>query len=368
MNILQLKTNASRGGAETLVLLLSQQLERRGHKVVTVVGESGWLVEQLRAKELSVEVCPMTSVWSMLAFPKLARIALQYKPDIILGHGARANMFACMVSILTKRPLVTVEHSVDPWRDESGLLNLLDQGIGRVSCQRIAVSRAVEAKLLEKAILPKEKLVHIPNGFGLSSLADPSAVRDRIRRDLGLKDADVVLVMVARFVDAKGHHILINALPAILARVPRVRLLLLGDGPLFEKVRRQTQAAGLRECVVMPGAVDNIPEKLAACDLFVLPSLWEGLPVALLEAMGSGLPVVASAVGGIPEVVESGKTGMLVPPDNHERLAETVCYLLQNENLRTDLARAGRDYVIKHHRIEVMTDRYLEMMQSCISK
>lgn len=365
MRILQLKTSAARGGAETLVLLMSAELARRGHHVLTVVGEPGWLVDRLHNSRLHARVSPMTSAAGVFGLPRLALLARRQKTEIILSHGARANLFGCTLSLLAGVPLVTVEHNVDSWRDYSAGRNWLDRIIGRVSRKRIAVSRAVQNKLVEKFILPASKIVIVPNGFELRLPLDPIAARRFMRQQFGLAEGDMVVVMVARFVEQKGHHILVEAMPTIAARFPTVRFLLLGEGPLLEVVRKQAQAAGIAERVLLPGAVDDVPKILAGCDLFVLSSFWEGLPVALLEAMGAGLPAVATAVGGVPEVIQPGKTGLLVSPGDSKQLADAVCALLHDKRQRADLAHAGQEYVQQHHRIEVMTDRYLEILLSC---
>jgi glycosyltransferase involved in cell wall biosynthesis len=283
---------------------------------------------------------------------------------VILSHGARANLFGCALSLLTGVPLVTVEHNVDSWRETSAVRNCLDRIIGLVSRQRIAVSQAVETMLVARSILPHCKIVKVLNGFKMRPPAAKSGVRESIRQRFGMPEDALVIVTVARFVEQKGHRFLVEAIPSIVNSFPDVRFLFLGDGRLFEAIRQQVQAAGVGQHVLMPGAIDDVAEVLAGCDLFVLPSLWEGLPVALLEAMGARLPVIATAVAGVPEVIQNGKTGVLIEAGDSKALEKAIVALLGNKSMRLALAHAGQEYVNQNHRIEGMTDHYVDVLQA----
>lgn len=165
----------------------------------------------------------------------------------------------------------------------------------------------------------------------------PRCERAETRAKLDLAQDARLAIVVARLSPQKNHAALIAAMPAVLARCPQLVLAFAGDGPLDEPLR--ASAAPFGPAIRFLGARDDVPDLLAAADLFVLPSLFEGLPLSLIEAMAAGLPIVASEIGGIDEVVESGVTGLLVPPD---RLAGALIALLLDRERAAAMGRAGR--------------------------
>jgi glycosyltransferase involved in cell wall biosynthesis len=181
----------------------------------------------------------------------------------------------------------------------------------------ICVSAGAQTSLLA-AGAPDAKLALVRNGIVPPA---PRATRDVVRRRLGIPPAAPVALTVARFTEQKGHADLLDAVPAILAREPRARFLWVGDGPLRPEMTRRIRDRGLAPAVLTLGQRDDVPDLLAAADLFVLPSLFEGLPIALLEAMAVGLPVVATRVCGNEEAMRDGVTGRLVPPRDPAALA-----------------------------------------------
>ncbi len=156
------------------------------------------------------------------------------------------------------------------------------------------------------------------------------------------------MTMVGTFKRQKGHAVLIAALGAIATRVPRLHVLLVGEGELSDDIRMQVEDAGLTGRVHFLGSRRDVPALLAASDSFVLPSLWEGLPVALVEAMASALPVVATAVSGTRQVMIDGETGFLVPPDDAPALARAIVELLSDPARASEMGVAGRRRVVTH--------------------
>jgi len=167
------------------------------------------------------------------------------------------------------------------------------------------------------------------------------------KSNLGFGESDPVLVVVARLEPQKGHKVLLNAMPAIRREFPNVRLVCVGDGVLRSELEEQTQGLGLNENVRFVGVQTNVQDWLALSQMSVLPSFYEGLPLVAIESLAAGVPIVATNVDGTPEIVVNGKTGLTVPPGDANALAQAICLLLHSQELRRQLAVAGRQWVLQ---------------------
>jgi glycosyltransferase involved in cell wall biosynthesis len=224
----------------------------------------------------------------------------------------------------------------------------------------IAISDAVADYLKTDVGLPSDNLVRIYYGI------DPSPFDPEIPPPSARLDSDPTggsnrptIGMVARLAPQKGHRVLFDALPAIHAAVPHVRVRLIGHEELstVAELRQAAAERGVDGLVTFEGFRADVAQVMADLDVFVLPSRWEGFGLVLVEAMAAGRPVVASAVGPIPEIVVDGVTGLLVPRDDPAALAEAVIRLLRDPELATAFGRAGRARVERDLRVETMVER-----------
>jgi glycosyltransferase involved in cell wall biosynthesis len=207
----------------------------------------------------------------------------------------------------------------------------------------VAVSETARRHYLDMAGLRPERTITLYNGIELSRFATvATGTREAVRKRLGIPADAPVAVTVAVLREPKGIQHMIRALPAVLEAVPDAHYLVVGDGPHRAALEEEADLAGVVERVVFAGASDDVPSSLAAGDVFVLPSLTEALPTVIAEAGAAGLPIVATAVGGIPEMVSPGDSGLLVPPGDEPALAEAVARLLANPRLAAGLGRSGR--------------------------
>jgi glycosyltransferase involved in cell wall biosynthesis len=233
------------------------------------------------------------------------------------------------------------------------LSRLSARGLDRI----VAISDAVASYLREEAALPEEKVVRIYYGI------DPSPYQPDIlppsRRPEGDPLKRPTIGVVARLAPQKGHRVLFDALPAVRAAVPDVHVRLVGHEELSTTSELMAYALqkGIASFVDFEGFRADIPRVMADLDVFVLPSLWEGFGLVLLEAMAAGRPVVASAVGPIPEIVVDGLTGLLVPPGDPSALAEAITRLLRDPDLAAAYGRAGRARVERELRVDTMVAR-----------
>ena len=222
---------------------------------------------------------------------------------------------------------------------------------------------SVSGKTLEQAIhagIRPECNTVIPNG--ILPVIIRSADRSEIRREIGLENGGPMLLSVGRLVYQKGHEYLVHAMPQVLRRYPRAKAVICGEGALRPDLERQIGELGLQSSVKLLGNRNDVGPFLASADLFVLPSRWEGLPVALLEAMGAGLPVVATRVEGVDEVVEDERQGLLVPPEDSDALASALLQLIGDPQLRSRMGEAARRRIQAHYTLDIMCDKYFKIM------
>jgi glycosyltransferase involved in cell wall biosynthesis len=244
-------------------------------------------------------------------------------------------------------PTIATLHTLDepPPRSRLALHFRLMAWALRRARRVIAVSEITRRHYLDRARLRPERVMTIHNGIDPSAFQAPPGERDAARRELGLDASAPVLVTVAVQREPKGIQHMLAALPEVAAAFPAVRYLLVGDGPHRRALEGLAARLGVADRVVFAGARDDVPRLLAAADLFVLPSLTEALPTVVAEAMAAGLPIVATTVGGIPEMVGHGEAALLVPPSDPAALAAAVCRLLANPRQAAAMGRAGRRVV-----------------------
>ncbi len=206
------------------------------------------------------------------------------------------------------------------------------------------------------AALVFDKQLVIPNSVDVERFAAvPRSAREQVRGEWGIPPDACLLGVVGRLEEQKGHHALLAA--AALRNLPALRIVIVGDGLLRVAIEEESRHLGLAERTVFAGARSDVPAVMAALDLLVLPSLWEGLPMVALEGMAAGLPVVATAVGGIPEAVVDGETGVLVPAGNVEALADALASLAHDPWRRRQMGQAGQQRARALYDIERMIER-----------
>lgn len=369
MNILQIIGNLEIGGAQEVVRTLAEYLEQCGQHTVVCTFKDGPLRQEIERLGIPVEVLPKRR-YSILAFPQflremiqirqaLAALVRKYQIDVIQTHLLRSlDFLALTLRLEPERPLVfwTVHNDNFELRAEDlprqkwllkpkRLAHSLIYRLGSAWVDGfIAVSPQVEASVL-KNIGPIGKKIHtICNGVDISRYSN-RIDRAAVRSQLGFSESDRLMIVVGTLKEQKGHRILIQAAPEMIARSPNLHILLVGDGILREELCAQVREAGLEEHVHFLGSRTDIPDLLGASDLFVLPSLWEGLPMALIEAMASALPIVATMVSGTQQVMVPGETGLLVPPGDPEPLKEAAISLLADPLKARQMGDSARQRV-----------------------
>ena len=223
----------------------------------------------------------------------------------------------------------------------------------------IAVSEQTRLTALEEGVRA-DRIVVIPNG--VSPLDISSIDRADARTKLGLDEKNIFLLSIGRLTYQKGHEFLVQAISKIIRRFPNARAGICGEGPLRAQLESQILELGLSDHVKLLGARDDVSPLLAAADIFVLPSRWEGLSRALMEAMAAGLPVVATSVDGVKDLITDGVHGLLVPPEDSEGLEKSILQLLTDPQMRKRMGAAAQAHVLDVHSADAMCRKYYDVM------
>ncbi|MCR4404994.1 MAG: glycosyltransferase [Candidatus Acetothermia bacterium] len=370
MKILHLLGSASRGGTETMTSLLVRHMGPGFENELCFLDRKGPVGEELEHAGLKVHYLPLRSPWALLPVVfRLSGLLRSGGYDILHLYGLKANLLGRLLGrILGQRRVLGGLRSAYPSGRKEQWTLLLDRLTFRLSLGYVSNSQAA-IDFLASHGYGRRKFWLIHNGIDTRPFCDRSAEeKGALRQHYALPPDKPIITCVANLRPPKGHEYLIEALRELKERGLEFVALLVGDGPLRERLEESVQSLKLTEQVRFLGSRDHdeIPTILAITDVFVLPSLWEGLPTAIIEAMAAGCPVVGTAVGGMPELVIEGETGFLVPPGDPGALAERLELLLQDPALRNRLGEASADRVREHFSLERMVQQHQALYRALV--
>jgi glycosyltransferase involved in cell wall biosynthesis len=361
-------------GAEVQVATVASYLVRRPDVVLTaVLFNDGPLAVELGRLGVPVTVLRESDTRAPRLVEELARLLRTHAVDIAHTHRYKDTVLGALAATLAGVPFLvrTVHGRSEPMRGWDWLkyqaYNTLDRAVLRWRANgMIAVSQTV-ARDLEPLGGVHAPVVALPNGIDFGKVR-PSRFRCDVRHALGA-DVDTLLIgAVGRLARVKGHAYFLEAARLILEGVPRARFVIVGDGELKAELKRLASRLGVDHACQFLGARADVYDLVSAMDLFVLPSLDEGIPMALLEAMALGAPVVASAVGGIPEVLVDGETGVLVPPANAAALAAACLALARDERRAHAMAAKARSVVERQFSHDMNGQRLVDLYHQVMAR
>jgi glycosyltransferase involved in cell wall biosynthesis len=340
------------GGAERVVAEYAKTRDgSRYEPAVCCVLSGGAIADSITETGIPVHVLGRRSRFDVRATARLARIISKGRFDVVHNHNFAALSVGLPASILGRaRAVVRTEHNVTR-----------DRGLGRHYLSRLAalredaqigVSGVVWSTHTQRGRVPPGRFVTIWNGIDEARLV-PAGDRASVRGELGLPDDAIVCLNVGSLTAQKNRRNLLDAL-ARLSDIESLRALVVGAGPEENRLRTHAEELGLSDRVLFLGERVDVPDLLAASDMFVLSSDWEGLPITILEAMAAGVPCVSTAVGGVPEVLTDGVTGLTVEPGDPGALADGIRTLARDPELRARMAGAARDEFERRFRGEQM--------------
>lgn len=340
------------GGAERQVVNVATHMECEKNYVVCLGRpEAGGLSPLLPAHVQCISI-GLRRRYAPYYIWKLARLLRSLPVDVVHTHLFWPNLYGVLAAALARVPVVvTSEHNTDPWKTRAHYW-IEREIVSRLAHKRICVSEDVLRIRRDVDGIPASKLVHIPNG---TEMHDPPLSEPQGRFVLGT---------VGRLVPAKDHLTLIRAVGLLRDQAHDVDLYIVGDGPERPRLEAEIAALGLTLVVHLAGFQSDILAWLRRFNAFALSSIREGQPLALLEAMASGLPIVATRVGGIPETIASGSEGLLVEPGDPPGLARAVEALLLDEGRRRELGLNAHKRCARDFSIQAVCDRYLQVYES----
>jgi L-malate glycosyltransferase len=344
LKVAHLVIAADLAGGQVVALELMRGARAAGWVVVAVTPGNGPFVERARAQQASVRSYVPGRALDAAAILRLSKLLREERPDLLHTHALFAgNLAARVAGRIAGVPIVAHAHVEDDWRrgPAGWVQQRLDALTARL-CRRVVAVSGELREVLARRGYPEDRLIVIENGAAASPRPGTEEVA-AVRRELGLAPGAPVVTSVARLCEVKGQRQLIEAL-ALLP--PETCLLLVGEdlehgGSYLQLLRAEARRLEVGDRVVFAGRRTDVPLLLAASDVFALASALEGMPISVIEAMASARPVVATAVGGVPELVVDGETGILLPTRTPEALAGAIGGLLADPERARTLGAAG---------------------------
>jgi len=345
------------GGAERLLLDIVRKGDRSkfDYEVMAMV-RAGGLEKDFKAAGVPLKIFYKKSKLGLGIFINLYKYFKNKKPDIVHTHLFGADLWAGLAAYFARVPVITkTEHNVN--LNEPPIKILIKYWTSFVFKKMIAISPAVRDWMIEEERMPAGKIKIIYNGIELSRFSD---------KEVNGFSKPPILINVARFEEQKGHRCLIRALRKI--KDIDWNLWLVGDGSLKQKIEKMVREAGLGGRVKFWGNRNDVPELLARSDIFVFPSLWEGLGISLLEAGAVGLPIVATGVGGIKDIFTDNKDALLVSEKNEDDLAEAIKWMLEHRDKALFLGREAQLLVREKYSLAKMVSEYESLYEDTLNK
>jgi glycosyltransferase involved in cell wall biosynthesis len=371
MKILMLSTSLGLGGADREVINLACNLKKRGHEIKVVAMVSlGLMGYEAIARGIDVETLEMPpGIPDIRVLPRLVKLIKTWNPDVLHSHMVHANILARTLRTFTPNlpVLVSTAQNVDEsegqrWRDVAyRVTDFLCDTTSNVS--QVGVDRYIKIRLV-----PEHKIRFIPNSVDNDKFSPNQELRMATREALSLSDRFTWLA-VGRFYLQKDYPTMIRAFDIIRKQHPESILVIAGEGELQDSMRDLLAELKLQENIKFLGPRQDISALMNAADAHVMSSAWEGMPLALLEAASTGLPIVSTDVGGVKETVISGETGFLTPAGDPVALAASMHALMQLPIAeRISMGEAGRAFVMTNYGVEKITTQWEETYRQLLAK
>lgn len=363
MNILHLISSGGYYGAENVMVSVAESLENHDCCSTIAVfdhprGRNEELVYQAQRRGLPVVRIPCRGRWDHRAVRGIREVVESLSIDIVHSHGYKTDTYSYLAARSLGIPLVATCHN---WTHDSAAVRIyefLDAMVLRAFDAVVVVSENMVERL-QSAGIAKSKIRMIDNGVDLLSLSLVTNNTDPKRLDEG----KLMVGTVGRLVPLKGLTYFLQAASEVLLEFSDVRFVIVGSGPDREKLQRMVCELGIEGSVRFMGHCAEMSVAYASMDIFVLASIVEAMPMVILEALAAKKPVIATSVGAVPSMIESEKTGLLVPPKDVQALKLAMLRLLRDPSLRKRLANAGQAEVSHNHSRQVMAEKYLHLYQ-----
>ena len=363
MNILYITNHLNIGGITSYVFSVASGMKKRGHRVY-IASSGGMLLERFRREGINYIPIPIKtkkeiSPKILISYFKLKKIIKDCEIDLVHTHSRTTQVLGCLLHRKTGVAFISTCHGFFKPR----VLRRIFPCWGK---KVIAISDEVRKHLICDFRVPEENIRVIHNGVDLTQLPTPnSQLPTEIRAKFGL-GAGPIIGIVARLSDVKGHIYLIQAMQKVLLNEPGAQLLIVGEGKMKKELLELVQRLGVSQNIFFVPEVMDTKEVLSIMDVFVMPSLKEGLGLALIEAMAGGLAVIGSEVGGIKNLIQHGQNGLLAKPADSLGLAQAILELLANPEKRKSLGENARISIQERFSLEEMLLKTERLYSECV--
>lgn len=356
------------GGGESHVLSLVSRLDPKKFRSVVISFTEGPMIEALNKFGITHYVVPTTIPFNPLVKNKVTQILDEERVSIVHAHGTRAasNVFRSASEL--NLPLVYTVHGWSFHRDQGKLLftarNTSERYLVSKADHTICVSEANRSEGL--SYFPMERASVIHNGVDFNRFNPANNMRDSIRKECGIPPNSFCVAYIVRMTVQKDPLNMVRAAAIAAEKDANIHFLMAGDGPLLEEAKKLAQELDVYHRISFPGFRTDVPELLSACDAYALSSLWEGLPIGIIEAMGMELPCVVSDIAANAELIENNKQGYLVPMQNAEALALGLLKLSLNPEQSSVLGKAASEKARKMFDLGLMTTKVEKVYQNLL--
>lgn len=368
MRLVHLTSSRFFGGPERQMLGLAKALPADCETIFASFSEGGRcdeFLKRVRCEGFAARRLQNDTPHLFAARRELAALLHEARVDVLLCHGYKADLVGRPAARLAGAPVAAVSRG---WTGENFKVRWYDR-IDRLFLSRmdrvVCVSDGQAAKV-RAAGVPDWRICVIRNAARAEAFRDPDPEQRRHMESLLVRPGRQLVMTAGRLSTDKGIHVLLDAVPAVLARTPEARFVICGDGDQRGRLETQARDLGISDVVAFAGFRNDLDQWMPNADVFALPSFTEGLPNVLLEAHAGEVPVVATAVGGTPELVADGVTGWLVPPGDPPALADRIVRLLADDALRSRMGRAARQRVRDHFTFAIQAQEYRELFDELL--
>ncbi|HPQ68789.1 MAG TPA: glycosyltransferase [bacterium] len=358
LRILHLIETGNPGGAEHLMINLIRHLDPERFSSQVVLIKEGWLAEQFRALGVQVTVLPLARRFNWRFVLSLLRLVRRRKIDLLHSHEFTMNVYSFFVRLLIGKPTVATVHGNLSYIAARYRRRFAYRSVAQLAGPLLVVSEEMKEQVGRLFDLEEKHLRVIHNGAEVPARLADKRKRAIWRKELGLPADGFLVGVIGSLYPVKGQGTLLRAMPRLIAAVPDIHLAVVGRGDMRAALERQAADLGIAEYVTFTGYREDAREKLACFDLIVVPSKYEGLSLLVVESMAAGRPVIATHVGGNPEAIEDGVSGLLVPPDDPEVLADACLHVIGDPALAKRLGREARRRVAERFSLRRMVEQY----------
>lgn len=370
INILHIYQNSKVGGVQQQLLSLLKAYNREVfNPIFCCLGPKEEVGKEI--ENLGIDFIALNRKryhrFSLKIIINLYRLMKKKHIHVVRTHKYRASLYGRIAAWLAGVPVIITSVHGNYRKDLRLERRIANKIMSKITDKIVAVSESIKKDIVKHDKINPSKIVVIHNGVDILRF-NPENIFLNVRGELSINDNDVVVGFVGRLVPAKGLQYLIEAISIIQLKVENIKLLIVGEGSLIYSLKNKARELGIKESVIFTGKRRDIPEVLSCIDIFVMPSVAEGLPNSLLEAMAMGKPIVATTVGGIPEIIENEINGLIISPEDPESLASAIKFFIGNKGLAEKLGQAAKEFVLRKYSIKAIAVQWECLYKSLLKE